>query len=289
MAASIRDLGPRVQQAGGFLFKKYRRMGLRVINKTGSSIATDKLVALSGYDTTSGLPKIVLADADVAGHQDVFVTDGAIADGAQGHVYKGGVSAATVDTSSASAAGDPVYLDTTAGAWTATAPSTPTSRVIRVGHVVVKSSTVGQIHWDMTTQKGGVDDQTNGSILVHSLRQRVATADVNAGLTLLAAISGKKYRLVSAKAIAIGGNAGTVTTVDILGTQATSSVKLVAYAQASLTRSAVLTAGGSGATVLADGASFAPCDAGAAITIGKTGSALDTATAVDVVLEYTIE
>jgi hypothetical protein len=122
-----------------------------------------------------------------------------------------------------------------------------------------------------------------------NLRTRVTIAQVNAGLTLLPALAGQKYRLVDAVAIAIGGAVGTLTTVDILGTQATSSVKLVAYAQASLTRSAALKMGGSGAAVLADGASYTACDTNTAITVGKTGGTGDTATHVDVILTYVIE
>ena len=122
-----------------------------------------------------------------------------------------------------------------------------------------------------------------------TLRTRVVTASVNAGATLLAAAPGYKYRLVNAFAIAYGGAAGAVTTVDILATQGASSVKLVAFAQASLTQSARLTAGGAGAAILADGASFAVCDAGTALTIGITGSAMTTATGIDVELQYVLE
>ena len=125
--------------------------------------------------------------------------------------------------------------------------------------------------------------------VVHNVRTRFTIAQVNAGATLLAAISGYKYRMVSCKAISVGGAAGAVTTVDVLGTQSTSSVKLVAYAQASLTQSAVLTAGDSGAAVLADGASFVANDANTAITVGKTGSSVTTATHIDVIFDYTIE
>lgn len=139
-------------------------------------------------------------------------------------------------------------------------------------------------YWDGTNRKF----VPYNSGLVFSIRTRFTIAQVNAGATVLAAITGLKYRMVSCKAIAVGGAATAVTTVDVLGTQ-TSSVKLVAFAQASLAQSAVLTAGGTGAAVLADGASFAPCDAGAAITIGKTGSSVATATHIDLILDYAIE
>src|SRR5262245_56856347 len=80
-----------------------------------------------------------------------------------------------------------------------------------------------------------------GAILTK--RIRTAIAAVNAGATLLAAIPGFKYRLVDAIMIAVGGAVITVTTIDILGTQAAGSVKLGAFAQASLTQSTVLRIG----------------------------------------------
>ncbi len=124
---------------------------------------------------------------------------------------------------------------------------------------------------------------------VNTLRTRVAIADIIAGLTLLPALPAFAYRLVSAHAIAIGGAAGAVTTVDILGTQGAASAKLVAFAQANLTQSTRLTAGGTGATILANGASFAACDVNTAITIGQTGANITTATHVDVEVMYSIE
>jgi hypothetical protein len=127
----------------------------------------------------------------------------------------------------------------------------------------------------------------NSVVLNH--RHRVTVAEINAGHEVLAAISGKSYRIVDCKAIAYGGAAGTVTTVDVLGTQGAGGVKLVAYAQASLTQSTVLTMGGAGAAVQADGASYVACDANTAITIGKTGGNIDTATGVDFILSYVVE
>lgn len=124
--------------------------------------------------------------------------------------------------------------------------------------------------------------------LVQHLRSRQLIAAVNAGATLLAAVPGYKYRLVDCWAQAYGGAVGAVTTVDILGTQ-TSGVKLVAFAQANLTENTVLKAGGTGAAVLAAGASFVPCDAGTAITVGITGSSITTATGIDFLLSFVLE
>jgi len=125
--------------------------------------------------------------------------------------------------------------------------------------------------------------------LVLCQRHRVTVAEINAGHEILPAIVGKSYRMVQCMAIAYGGAVGTTTTVDLLGTQAAGSVKLVAYAQASLTQSAVLVSGGTGAAVQADAASYSVCDAGTAITVGKTGGDADTATGVDIILMYVIE
>ena len=120
------------------------------------------------------------------------------------------------------------------------------------------------------------------------LRTRLTVAQVNAGFTLLAALPGYKYRLLDAAAIAVGGAVTTVTTVDILGTQSTVK-KLVAFGQAALTQSTLVRAGSAGGVLLADGASFAACDANTAITANITGSSITVATSVDFLLSYVIE
>lgn len=124
---------------------------------------------------------------------------------------------------------------------------------------------------------------------VQTQRFRVTIAQINAGFTLLAALSGFKYRLIDCLAIAIGGAVAAVTTVDLLGTQAAASVKLLAFAQAQLTQSTVNRPGVTGTAVLADGDSFEPCDNNTAITVGKTGDDVTTATHVDFVLSYAID
>lgn len=127
-----------------------------------------------------------------------------------------------------------------------------------------------------------------GTGIVKSTRQRFTIAQVNAGATVLAAVEGYKYRLIDAKIVAIGGAAGAVTTVDIKGTQS-SVVKLVAAAQAGLTQNTVVRDGDATGAVLAAGASYVQNDANTAITIGKTGSDVTTASHFDVVLTYALE
>jgi hypothetical protein len=124
---------------------------------------------------------------------------------------------------------------------------------------------------------------------VLNIRTRFTVAQINAGASLLPARPGYKYRLVDAAMIAVGGNAATATSVDLLATQGAASVKLVANAVAGLTRSTLLRAGATNSTILADGASFVANDVNTALTVGKTGGSLATATHVDVIATVVIE
>ena len=135
----------------------------------------------------------------------------------------------------------------------------------------------------------GIPRAKGAGVGLFTERIRVTTAQVNAGLTLLPALPGLKYRVVDFSVIAIGGAASGATTVDLLGTQSTSSVKLAAIAVAALTQSACVKPNSANVTLLADGASHVANDAASAITIGKTGASLATATNVDVILTYAIE
>lgn len=123
---------------------------------------------------------------------------------------------------------------------------------------------------------------------VQSIRARFTIAQINAGATLLPAIPGFKYRMTSGRAISVGGAAGVVTTVDILATQS-GVVKLVAFAQASLTQNTELKSGGTGGAILAGGASYVANDANTAITVGVTGDPVTTATHIDIAVDYVVE
>lgn len=139
-----------VLRAQGFVTREAGRyIGIKVINKTGVAIAADKLVAISGFDVTTKLPKVVLADADSPDlATDTYIALQAIADGKTANVYKGGKSASTLNTNFGTV-GDPVYLDITAGAFTGTRPTAGNARVQVVGYTTVKSATIGQIQWDI--------------------------------------------------------------------------------------------------------------------------------------------
>lgn len=121
---------------------------------------------------------------------------------------------------------------------------------------------------------------------VQHIDQTFTVAQVNAGVTLLPAVPGFKYQLVDEAMIAIGGAAATATSVDLLGTQSASSVQLVANAVAGLTQNTLLRAGATNAAILAAGASFNACDVNTAITVGKTGPNVATATSIRVKVWY---
>jgi hypothetical protein len=119
-------------------------------------------------------------------------------------------------------------------------------------------------------------------------RTRATAAQVNAGLVLLPAIPGVKWRIVDAAMIAIGGAATGATSVDLLGTKAAVASRPLVIAVAALTQSALVRAGATNAVILADGASFTAHDANSSIKVTKQsgGSNLATATHVDVILTY---
>lgn len=122
-----------------------------------------------------------------------------------------------------------------------------------------------------------------------NIRTRFTIAQVNAGATIVAAEAGIKYRMINAAMIAVGGAAAAHTTIDILATLSASSRKLVAFAVAQTAQSTLLQPGITGAAILADGASYTANDVNTAITVGKTGSDITTATHIDVMLTYVRE
>ena len=128
--------------------------------------------------------------------------------------------------------------------------------------------------------------------MVQSQRISTTIANVNSGTTLLPAVPGKSYRVSGIKIIAVGGTATSTnaTGIAISGTQSTSAVALFTVAKAGLVRSTINTDSSANTTVLADGASFEPCDAGTALTIASVGGTdMATATNIKVIITYTLQ
>ena len=107
---------------------------------------------------------------------------------------------------------------------------------------------------------------------------------------LVPAVSGKQLRLWDFKMIPETGavTSSTATGIGIYGVQSTSTVALASVAKAGLTQSAVCQINTAGTTILANGASFAPCDANTGIGVSaQAGSDLATSTNyVDFIVAY---
>lgn len=125
---------------------------------------------------------------------------------------------------------------------------------------------------------------------VLNVRRRFTVAEINAGVTaLLPAVPGFAYRFIDFTLIAIGGAASGATDVRVLGTRAAGSVALLIAAIAALTQNTVVKPNTANVTVLAGGATYTALDANTAVTVGKTGGTLATATDVDVIANYVLE
>lgn len=136
--------------------------------------------------------------------------------------------------------------------------------------------------------KGQNLDPVLGNV-ARQIRRRCTLAEINAGVDILPARKGIKYRLIDSTVIPVGGAFAALTTLDITATAAGSSRKLVTHAQANLTQSIVSKPFSTGGTVLADGASFTVNDENTAVRVSKTGASGTTATAADVILTYAVE
>ena len=132
-------------------------LALPVRNTTGSTItaATSPLVYVTGYDAGNAAFTIAKADATNASKTAQFVLIADLANNTNGVAYANsdevgvsypsGVRTGSLDTSGATAVGDPVYTSTsTPGAWQYTAPTAP-NFAHTVGRVLVKSATNGEI------------------------------------------------------------------------------------------------------------------------------------------------
>lgn len=145
--------------------------GVPCYNDAGGALSVGQLVYVSGWTTTPGnageyIRKVKLADADgqIPANRATYVVVQALSSGGYGRVARAAVVRG-VDTSGVSVAGDPVYLDTTAGAFTATAPTAAAANTQRVGYAVTKSAT-GIVAFDLTaeTETFGNQGVLSGSV-----------------------------------------------------------------------------------------------------------------------------
>ena len=124
---------------------------LRVV--ADGAVAANDLVYPSGYDADKLLLTVKKADADAAAPAKVawYIAPAVIANGAVG-IVKRNLLVTGIDTD-APDVGAPVYLSTTAGEWTHTAPSGAATVVQQVGIVTVSDDTDGAILFMLADSK----------------------------------------------------------------------------------------------------------------------------------------
>lgn len=118
-------------------------VGCRVYNNTGGTLTPGTLVYLSGYDGVNGIA-VAKADAD-AGLLATHVVTASINNAAFGYVYA--VATVTGQNTGGRTIGDAVYLETTAGTYTFTAPTAANTAAQIVGRVVTVDGANGSIEF----------------------------------------------------------------------------------------------------------------------------------------------
>lgn len=154
---------------------------VNVWNASGGTITAGTPIYLSAVHT-NGKPKIVKADADAAGAAATHIVVADIANNAAGVVATQFLSPATLDTSGYTAAGDPAYLSETVGAVTPTAPTANASIVQKLGYVVVKNASTGQILWAVGRPRSSTTALTATGVSLTST-QNATTNGSDAGTT----------------------------------------------------------------------------------------------------------
>ena len=133
-----------------------RHLGLSVANDFAGALTLGMPVYVSGVvtDSTSkffGMLKVNKADSNATFPANIatHIVIETIAQNGAGRVARA-ATLYNVDTSAWASVGDPVYVSTTAGLWSQTAPSGTDANVQRCGYVSVKSSTVGTMVLDVS-------------------------------------------------------------------------------------------------------------------------------------------
>lgn len=121
------------------------------------NVTAGDLLYISGWDATNGRFAMNKADADAADPAKVaeFVAAASALQGAAAVAV--GRYTLTAQNTNAATVGDPVYLSTTAGGWSLSAPDGAGVNIQRIGVVSVKSATVGEIVLFPFYSKGRTD------------------------------------------------------------------------------------------------------------------------------------
>jgi len=112
---------------------------------------------------------------------------------------------------------------------------------------------------------------------------QIAVADVNTGVLAVPRAPGRIYTVVDGWMRAIGGAAGSLTSIDV--TDDTTGTVALSFEAAGLAENAVLRAGATNTTVTNAGTALTQ---GEGILVKNVGTAVDTATHVDVCIHYLV-
>jgi len=149
-------------------------------------------------------------------------------------------------------------------------------------NVAGQETVSGDLDLTGTLSKDGVDVTEN---LSFTFCQRLTVAEINAGFAALPAVAGKAYRVTGVKMRAIGGAVGSVTSINIQDGDGT-PVIVASFAQANLTQNTILNDTDTGVT---PGAGYlGTTTVNTVLNVIKIDTDIDTATHVDVVIEYQV-
>lgn len=135
------------------------KRSLAMRNETGGALAAGDLVYVSSWSETQTRFLVSKADADAAGARATYVMQASLANNTNGTAYK--TYRLTAQNTNGSTVGDAIYLSTTAGGWTASAPTGGDDINQIVGRVAVVSATVGEIELDLDSNNTPVSAGTN--------------------------------------------------------------------------------------------------------------------------------
>ena len=114
---------------------------------SAGALSKGALLHISSYDAVNDVFIVEKADADTSGKQAQLIASEDNA-GAETSLAADIVELTDLNTNAGSV-GDPVYLSTTAGSWTLTAPTGADQIQMIVGRIKVKSATVGKIVFNL--------------------------------------------------------------------------------------------------------------------------------------------
>lgn len=155
-----------------------QEMWIRVRNISGSTIANGVPVYIAGSD--SGLPTVLPANGSSASTSDIIgVATHSIENNTNGYVTSFGI-VKNINTN-AFTPGSTLYLGTTAGTFTGTAPTTP-NVVVPLGIVITQNATTGSMLVDIRSfLKTAVNTNITpaGNVLATNVQQAIYDLDTN--------------------------------------------------------------------------------------------------------------